>query len=320
MSGLSSIVEPTPAHIARAAQLLRDGKLVAFPTETVYGLGADALSEPAIAALFAAKGRPRFNPLIVHVRDLLAAGEHGRFDQRAHALAAAFWPGPLTLVLPRLVSSRVAWLTTAGLETIAIRCPKHATAQALLSAFGGPIAAPSANRSGTVTSTTALHVAESLGAAVDLILDGGATAHGLESTIVGLAGSEAILLRPGAIARAELEAIVGPLSRAIDNEGAPDSPGRLKSHYATVRPLRLNATTVDADEALLAFGPALRGARRTLNLSATSNLNEAAANLFAMLRTLDKNDVTAIAVMPIPESGLGEAINDRLKSAAAPRD
>jgi L-threonylcarbamoyladenylate synthase len=320
MSEASSIVEPTPAQIARAAALLRDGRLVAFPTETVYGLGADARSEQAVARIFAAKGRPRFNPLIVHVRHVDAARRLGSFDARAQKLAEAFWPGPLTLVVPRLASSGVSWLATAGLETIAIRCPKHPIAQSLLAAFDGPIAAPSANRSGTVTATTARHVWESLGAAVDMILDGGPTVHGLESTIVGLTGGAATLLRPGAIARADIERIVGPLAQGDDVASAPHSPGRLRSHYATARPLRLNATRVDGDEALLAFGPPIVGAKRVMNLSAAGDLVEAAANLFAMLRTLDTGDVSSIAVMPVPESGLGEAINDRLKRAAAPRD
>jgi L-threonylcarbamoyladenylate synthase len=320
MAEPSSIVEPTAAQIVRAAVLLREGRLVAFPTETVYGLGADARSEQAVASIFAAKGRPRFNPLIVHVRSLAAAQELGAFDARALRLAQGFWPGPLTLVLPRLATSGISWLATAGLETIAIRCPKHPTAQALLAAFDGPIAAPSANRSGTVTATTARHVWESLGAAVDLILDGGPTTHGLESTIIGLVGREATLLRPGAIARSEIEAIVGPLAQGDDGVGAPHSPGRLRSHYATARPLRLNATRVDGDEALLAFGAPIEGAKRVMNLSAAGDVAEAAANLFAMLRTLDTSDVSAIAVMPVPEHGLGEAINDRLKRAAAPRD
>src|SRR5690348_4256636 len=203
MSLASSIVSPSPLEIERAAALLREGRLVAFPTETVYGLGADARNEQAVAGIFAAKRRPRFNPLIVHVASLAAARELGAFDARALKLAEAFWPGPLTLVVPRLASSGVSWLATAGLETIALRCPQHPVAQSLLAAFGGPLAAPSANRSGTVTATTARHVWESLGASVELILDGGATTHGLESTIVGLVGAEAALLRPGAVAREE---------------------------------------------------------------------------------------------------------------------
>ena len=320
MSQPSSIVSPNPAEIARATALLREGRLVAFPTETVYGLGADARNEHAVASIFAAKGRPRFNPLIVHVGSLAAARELGAFDARALALAEAFWPGPLTLVVPRLATSGISWLATAGLETIAIRCPKHPVAQALLAAFGGPIAAPSANRSGTVSATTARHVWDSLGPAVDLILDGGPTTHGLESTIVGLAAGAPTLLRPGAVPREEIERLAGTLAQGSDQEDAPHSPGRLRSHYATAAPLRLNATSVSPDEALLAFGTPLASARRVMNLSPRGDLREAAANLFAMLRALDTSDVSAIAVMPVPESGLGEAINDRLNRAAAPRD
>jgi L-threonylcarbamoyladenylate synthase len=294
---------------------LAEGGLVAFPTETVYGLGADARSDEAVAAIFAAKGRPKFNPLIVHVESLAAAERYGVFDARAKALAARFWPGALTLVVPRRQDCDVSWLATAGLETIALRVPVHPIAQQLLQTFGGPLAAPSANRSGSVSATTARHVAESLGDAVALILDGGATTHGLESTIVGLDGA-ATLLRPGAITRADIEAVVGPLGRGTDSEDAPHSPGRLKRHYATATPLRLNATAVESDEALLAFGVPLAAARATLNLSPSGDLIEAAAHLFAMLRKLDAEGARAIAVMPIPTHGLGEAINDRLQRAA----
>lgn len=311
----SNIADPTPAALAKAARLLSEGKLVAFPTETVYGLGADARSDEAVAGIFAAKGRPKFNPLIVHVESLAAAERYGVFDARARALAARFWPGALTLVVPRANDCDVSWLATAGLETIALRVPVHPIAQQLLKTFGGPLAAPSANRSGSVSATTARHVAESLGDAVALILDGGATTHGLESTIVGLAGA-ATLLRPGATTRADIEAVVGPLGRGQDREDAPHSPGRLKRHYATAKPLRLNATSARDDEALLAFGEPPSGARATLNLSPRGDLVEAAAHLFAMLRKLDTEDVRGIAVMPIPAYGLGEAINDRLQRAA----
>jgi L-threonylcarbamoyladenylate synthase len=310
------ISDPTPAAIARAARLLREGKLVAFPTETVYGLGADATNDAAVTSIFAAKGRPQFNPLIVHVEDLEAAERYGVFDARARALAVRFWPGALTLVVPRVTDCGISWLATAGLETIALRVPAHRIAQDLLGAFGGPIAAPSANRSGFVSSTTAQHVAESLGDTVELILDGGPTSHGLESTIVGLTGAQPTLLRPGATARAEVEAVVGALGVAQDHADAPHAPGRLRRHYATVKPLRLNARTVAGDEALLAFGAPLGGAAVTLNLSAAGDLKEAAANLFAMLRALDRADVRAIAVMAVPADGLGEAINDRLQRAA----
>jgi L-threonylcarbamoyladenylate synthase len=312
----SNMADPTPAALAKAARLLGEGQLVAFPTETVYGLGADARSDEAVARIFAAKGRPKFNPLIVHVTDLAAAARFGVFDARARALAERFWPGALTLVVPRVADCSVSWLATAGLETIALRVPAHPVARQLLAAFGGPLAAPSANKSGSVSATTARHVADSLGDAVSLILDGGATTHGLESTIVGLAHEHPALLRPGAIARAEIEAVVGHLGVAADREEAPHSPGRLKRHYATAKPLRLNATAAAADEALLAFGVPVAGARVTLNLSEGGDLVEAAAHLFAMLRRLDAEDVRGIAVMPVPAHGLGEAINDRLQRAA----
>lgn len=315
MTPPSNIVDPTPAAIAKAARLLREGRLVAFPTETVYGLGADARSDQAIASIFAAKGRPKFNPLIVHVTDLGDAERYGMLDERARALSARFWPGALTLVVRRLPDCDISWLATAGLETIALRSPAHAIAQQLLKAFGGPVAAPSANRSGAVTATTAQHVAESLGDSVDLILDGGRTAHGLESTIVGLTEERATLLRPGAIAREEIETIVGALATPADT-AVPHSPGRLRRHYATATPLRLNATSVEPGEALLAFGEPLPGAAHSLNLSPVRDLKEAAANLFAMLRALDDVGAKAIAVMPVPTTGLGEAINDRLQRAA----
>jgi L-threonylcarbamoyladenylate synthase len=312
----SFISDPTPAAIAKAARLLHEGKVVAFPTETVYGLGADATNDEAVASIFAAKGRPQFNPLIVHASSTAVAEGYGVFDARAKALAARFWPGALTVVVPRVRDCGISWLATAGLETIALRVPAHRIAQDLLGAFAGPIAAPSANRSGFVSSTSAQHVAESLGDAVELVLDGGSTLHGLESTIVGLIDAKATLLRPGAIARAEIEAVVGALGVAHDHTDAPHSPGRLKRHYATVKPMRLNATSVGGDEALLAFGVALKGAAMTLNLSEAGDLKEAAANLFAMLRALDRADVRGIAVMEVPADGLGEAINDRLQRAA----
>ena len=320
MAQNSNIADPTPAAIAKAVRLLREGKLVAFPTETVYGLGADATSDAAVASIFAAKGRPQFNPLIVHVEDLEQAEKIGVFDERARELARRFWPGALTLVVPRRKDCGISWLASAGLETIALRCPAHPIARNLLQAFGGPVAAPSANRSGTVTSTTARHVAESFGATVDLIIDGGPTSLGLESTIVGLIERHPTLLRPGAIARAEIESVCGPLGVASDREHAPHSPGRLKSHYAPSKPIRLNASECRAGEALLAFGEPLRGGKHALNLSERGDLKQAAANLFAMLRSLDREDVSGIAVMPIPNDGLGEAINDRLRRAAAPRE
>ena len=300
------------AAIARAAQDLRKGRLVAFPTETVYGLGADATNGEAVAAIFAAKGRPHFNPLIVHVPDLDAARRQARFTPLAEKLASAFWPGPLTLVLPRRADATVSLLVSAGLDTVALRVPAHPVAAALLKEVGRPLAAPSANASGRITATSAQHVAQELGAKVDLILDGGATPLGLESTVIGFDGDQPVLLRPGAIARAEIEAVTGPLARA---GGKIQSPGQLESHYAPAARLRLNAVKAEKGEALLGFG-AVEDA--WLNLSPSGDLKEAAANLFFMLRDMDEQ-VTAIAVSPIPESGLGEAINDRLRRAATPQ-
>ena len=311
-----TVTDPTPAAIAKAARLLREGKLVAFPTETVYGLGADATNDNAVALIFTAKGRPQFNPLIVHVETVSQAQTFGVFNDPATQLAAKFWPGALTLVVPRAKDCPISWLATAGLDTIALRCPAHAIAQNLLRAFDGPIAAPSANASGTVSSTSAQHVAESLSRNVELILDGGATTLGLESTIIGLTGAQPTLLRPGAITREAIEAFTGPLAVPHDHESAPHAPGRLKRHYATEKPLKLNASAIQPSEALLAFGEPLRGAAHTENLSPSENLTEAAANLFAMLRRLDKTQASAIVVMPIPAHGLGEAINDRLQRAA----
>ncbi|HWC64112.1 MAG TPA: L-threonylcarbamoyladenylate synthase [Rhizomicrobium sp.] len=303
----------TAEAVGKAARLLAAGRLVAFPTETVYGLGADASNGEAVAGIFAAKGRPRFNPLIVHVASLEEAQKHGEFSPLARKLAERFWPGALTLVLPRRADSKLSLLVSAGLDTVALRLPSHAVARALLGAFGGPIAAPSANASGEVSPTTALHVAESLGGKVDMILDGGPAMLGLESTVIGFDDDgKSILLRPGAISRQDIEAVTGPLARPDDKIRAP---GQLESHYAPRARLRLNAVTAKPGEALLGFGDA-PGAK--LNLSPRGDLKEAAANLFAMLRELDKT-ATAIAVSPIPATGLGEAINDRLRRAAAPR-
>ncbi|MEQ1752673.1 MAG: L-threonylcarbamoyladenylate synthase [Micropepsaceae bacterium] len=311
-----SLTQPTSIAIAEAARLLHQGELVAFPTETVYGLGADASRDRAVTRIFEAKGRPQFNPLIVHVATLEDATSLATFSALAIKLARRFWPGPLTLVVPRRKECNVSWLATAGLDTVAIRCPAHPVAQALLKAFGGPLAAPSANPSGTVSATAAEHVAEGLGHAVAMVLDGGSTAYGLESTIIGFDGDAPTMLRPGAVSREDIERVVGPLSKAVDHETAPHSPGRLKRHYATAKPLRLNATVVLPGEAQLAFGIPLPGAATTLNLSFRSDLAEAAGNLFAMLRTLDKSAASTIAVMKVPRHGLGEAINDRLERAA----
>ena len=325
MSDLAAppILPPTPANIAAAARRLRAGRLVAFPTETVYGLGADATDDRAVAALFAAKGRPRFNPLIAHVPDEAAARAAVVFDERAAALAAAFWPGPLTLVLKRRPDCAVSLLVSAGLDSLAVRAPAHPVARALLDAVGRPLAAPSANLSGKVSPTTAAHVAASLGGRVELILDGGRCAVGVESTVLDLGGATPVLLRPGAVTEEAIAAVLGvvPARAAAPAAGAARrSPGLLDSHYAPDLPLRLDATGLRPGEALLAFGPLpLSGAAAVANLSPTGDPMEAAANLFAMLRELDRPGFAGIAVMPIPEHGLGRAINDRLRRAAGPR-
>lgn len=306
------------AQLDRAVSLLRDGALVAFPTETVYGVGGDATSDRAVAAIFAAKGRPQFNPLIVHIVDLAAAEALAVFGERARRLARRFWPGPLSVVLKRSAGCAVSVLASAGLDTVALRAPAHPLAQALLRAVGRPLAAPSANRSGHVSPTTAAHVLAELEGRIAAVLDGGACRIGLESTVIELTGARPTLLRPGAITREQLEAEVGPLMSASD-AGAPRSPGMLERHYAPARSLRLSATSVTPDEALLAFGEALPGAGATINLSPSRDLVEAAANLFAALRALDQPRFTAITVMPIPEIGIGAAINDRLRRAARGR-
>jgi L-threonylcarbamoyladenylate synthase len=302
--------------VERAAEILRAGGLVAFPTETVYGLGADATNPSAVARVFAAKGRPQFNPLIAHVPGLKDAAQHGALHPRARALADAFWPGPLTLVVPRTSESSVCELACAGLTTIALRAPAHPLAQTLLAAFGKPIVAPSANRSGHVSATSAAHVRADLGDSVELVLEGGKSEIGLESTIVSIgADGRATLLRPGAIERAEIEAVTGPLGLA--RAGAIAAPGMLESHYAPRARLRLDAPAPRPGEAYLAFGaPAPEGG---LTLSASGDLTEAAANLYAHLRALDASGASVIAVAPIPARGLGEAIRDRLARAAAPR-
>ncbi len=312
------IAEPSPETILQAAAIWRRGGLVAFPTETVYGLGADATSDQAVAGIFTAKARPSFNPLISHVLDARAAQALVQWSDRAEALARAFWPGALTMVLKRRADCPLSLLTSAGLDTAAIRVPAHPIAQALLRAVELPIAAPSANRSGSISPTQAQHVAQSLGDKVELIVDGGPCLVGLESTVVDLSGAQARLLRPGGIARARLEALIGPLAAATGK--ALHSPGMMASHYAPSLPVRLDAREVGKLEGLLAFGPTpLPGAALTYNLSPSGNPTEAAANLFAMLRALDRPGIERIAVMPIPMDGLGEAINDRLKRAAAPR-
>jgi L-threonylcarbamoyladenylate synthase len=317
------VLAASAGAVAEAARILAAGGLVAFPTETVYGLGADATNARAVARLYEAKGRPAFNPLIAHVADLRAAEALARFDANAARLAAALWPGPLTLVLPKAANNPVAELATAGLDSIAVRVPDHALARGILKALGKPVVAPSANRSGHVSPTRAEHVLADLGGRVDLIIDGGTARVGVESTIVACL-HEPMLLRPGGVTRASIERVLG---RALadgasgTDERAPRAPGLLASHYAPRTPLRLNATEVGPGEALLAFGatPA-KGAEESsgvLNLSAGGDLVEAAANLFAHLRSLDAAGARTIAVMPIPNDGFGEAINDRLARAAA---
>ena len=292
---------------------------MAFPTETVYGLGAVATNDAAVARIYRAKGRPAHNPLIVHVADLAGARAIGRFDDRAAAVAAAFWPGPLTLVLPRAEGAPLSRLATAGLDTVAVRIPAHAVAQALLEAVLLPLAAPSANPSGLVSPTTAAHVAADLGDAVDLVLDGGPCPVGVESTVLDLSRDTPRLLRPGGLDRRALERLAGPLAEG-DYAAVPRSPGQLARHYAPRLPLRLDAGEVGAREALLAFGPdPPPGALLTRNLSPTGDTDEAARNLFSMLRELDASGAAGIAVMPIPAHGLGEAVRDRLRRAAAPR-
>ncbi len=312
---LAPIIGTTPGELARAASVILAGGLVAVPTETVYGLAADATNGAAVASIYTAKGRPSFNPLICHVADLAMAEAFAEFSPLARRLAERFWPGPLTLVLPRRASCPVSELATAGLPSIALRSPKHEATLGLIRLVGRPIAAPSANPSEQLSPTTAAHVAAGLGRRIDLIIDGGACPAGVESTIIAPGEDAAVMLRPGALARAEIELLTGPL-------GAPEAasgilaPGMLKRHYAPRAHLRLDATSVSGGEAFLAFGAPPEGVAPSLNLSPRGDLAEAAANLFAMLRALDESH-DSIAVAPIPESGLGEAINDRLRRGAA---
>lgn len=305
------------ALIERAADLIRRGRLVAFPTETVYGLGADATQDRAVAAIFEAKGRPAFNPLIAHVLDAAEARRHVEWNDLAERLAATFWPGPLTLVLPRLADCRLSLLASAGLDTAAVRAPSHPIARTLIDVAGVPIAAPSANRSGAISPTRPEHVAESLGDAVDLVIDGGPCDVGLESTVLDLTRPRPTLLRHGGTTREAIEAVIGAIAEgpAIGVAGTLLSPGQLESHYAPRANVRLNATTAEPGEALLGFGRVAG----VMNLSASGDLIEAAANLFTMLRALDTPGTSRIAVALIPETGLGVAINDRLRRAAAPR-
>lgn len=312
---MTEILAPDDAGIARAASLLAAGELVAFPTETVYGLGGDARSDLAVARIFEAKGRPSFNPLIVHLPDLAAVEHVAEVGPRARDLARAFWPGPLTLVMP-LRQGAVSPLITAGLPTVAVRVPAHPLAQRLLRAFGGPVAAPSANPSGRVSPTRADHVLDGLAGRIAAVLDGGPCAVGLESTIL-LPDPDPVLLRPGGLPVEALEEALGSPVAIGGDAGKPMSPGQLASHYAPDAALRLNATEAQPGEVLVGFGPV----RGQLTLSETGDLVQAAARLFHALREADRlaGPGGRIAVAPIPETGLGRAINDRLRRAAAPR-
>jgi len=310
------VITSSNADIANAARMLRAGGLVAFPTETVYGLGANAADGQAVAKLYETKRRPEFNPLIVHITEFDEAVRLGRFDKRARLLAERFWPGPLTLVVPLENQDTLSSLVTAGLDTIGLRVPSHATAIRLLQYARVPVAAPSANLSGRVSPTTAEHVAADFAHVDGLIIDGGRCQRGLESTVVGLASKDPVLLRPGAIAREEIEAAIGEELVSAQETAELVSPGMLKSHYAPQTRLRLDAQAARPGEVLLGFGPdAPEDA--ILNLSQSGNLAEAAANLFGFLRALDRVGAEVIAVMPVPNQGLGEAINDRLSRARA---
>lgn len=316
----TTVLAPDAQGIARAAGLLAQGGLVAFPTETVYGLGADARNPGAVARVFAAKGRPLVNPLIAHVVDTAAAALLTRLDARAERLAAAFWPGALTLVLPMREGAGIAPQVTAGLPTLAVRVPSHPVAKALLAAFGGPVAAPSANPSGRISPTRAEHVIEALGGRIEAVLDGGPCAVGLESTILALDGPEVRLLRPGGVPVEAIKECLGVRLLTVAGKTVrPQAPGMMASHYAPVARLRMNVTRPETGEVWIGFGPGCDGA--ALNLSADGDLDEAATALFTAMRVADvlAGPGGSIAVAPVPEQGLGLAINDRLQRAAAPR-
>ena len=307
------IIKADTTGIEKAAHLLQTGELVAFPTETVYGLGADATNDQAVARIYEAKGRPTFNPLIVHFPHIDAIKAEVRWNDLAEKLAAEFWPGALTLILPRTENCRLSRLVSAGLENVAVRVPAHSVAHALIETAACPIAAPSANASGKISPTTAAHVGASLSGKVSCILDGGTCSIGLESAVVDLSGGTSALLRPGGITVEEIEAVIGPIEIGGDDDPLK-SPGMLSRHYAPEVPIRLNADDFEANESVLGFGP--NAPEDALNLSASGDLVEAAANLFAMLHELDQPGAGTIAIMAIPEEGLGLAINDRLRRAA----
>lgn len=317
------ITTPSPENLAKAADFVRSGALVAFPTETVYGLGADASNPSAVARVFAAKGRPSHNPLIVHIADSGDAAALAMLDDRARALMTMFWPGPLTLVLPRRPDAGIALSACAGLDSIALRCPNHAVARALIAAAGRPLVGPSANPSGYLSPTTPLHVAQNLGTHLAMILSAGPTEIGVESSVLDLTTATATLLRPGAISAADLQPILGELALSDGNPDRPTAPGQLLRHYAPRLPLRLNARTLDADEAFLGFGPnpfAPKGGIARRNLSERGDWAEAAHNLFAMLAELEQSGARAIAVAPLPDMrdyGIADAVRDRLYRAAA---
>lgn len=316
-----TILDVSDANIDKCAARLRDGGLVAFPTETVYGLGADATNDRAVASIFDAKGRPSFNPVIVHYNDKTEAEADVVFTKQAELLASVFWPGPLTMILPRRDGSRLSLLTSAGLPSQGVRVPSHPVARKLIKALGHPIAAPSANASGNLSPTTPQHVFESLGEKAGLILAGGKSVVGLESTVIDMTGPVPVLLRPGAVTLEDLRMHLGEVQVELEAVGdKPKSPGQLLKHYAPKTPLRLKAVDVKKGEALLAFRATrfmnVKDAAEVLNLSEQGDLGEAAANLFSMLHQLDAGGYAGIAVMDIPETGLGLAINDRLRRAA----
>ena len=304
--------------IKQAVQILKDGGLVAFPTETVYGLGADATNDTAVASIYAKKGRPSFNPLIAHVDNAQMAARYVKLNDTAKKLMEAFWPGPLTLVLPRKSNCSVSLLASAGLDTLAVRCPKNPIALELIHQFSKPIVAPSANKSGRISPTTVGHIIEDYGDEAPFTLDGGPCQVGVESTVLLCTGERPAVLRYGGLAVEEIEKLIGPVIRPEKDEDAPHSPGQMKSHYAPALPLRMNALAAFDGEALLGFGHAPEA---VLNLSETEDLTEAAANLFSMMHQLDNaQKYTGIAVMPVPMEGLGLAINDRLKRASYKRE